>query len=96
MEVRDRSRSHVRDSPDPLNFLEGDEVLEVDGIVSRGIGAEDYFGGGWYFLDGAFSSPLPRSCTSKRTPTRHRELHVLHGTRLCERCRVASMTFMKA
>jgi Protein of unknown function (DUF2961) len=51
-------RSLVSVTPDPLNFLEGDEELEVDGVLSRGIGTEDYFGGGWYFLDGAFSSPF--------------------------------------
>jgi hypothetical protein len=57
MQMKGRS-SLVSVTPDPLNFLEGDEVLEVDGIVSRGIGTEDYFGGGWYFLEGAFSSPF--------------------------------------
>jgi hypothetical protein len=57
MQMKGR-KSLVSATPDPLNFLEGDEMLEVDGIVSRGIGTEDYFGGGWYFLDGPFSSPF--------------------------------------
>lgn len=65
MQMKGRSSS-VSVTPDPLNFLEGDEVLEVDGIVSRGIGTEDYFGGGWYFLDGAFSSPFA-ALVHKRT-----------------------------
>jgi hypothetical protein len=41
-----------------LDFLEGDELLELDGSVNRGIGTEDYFGGGWYFWNGPFSSPF--------------------------------------
>jgi hypothetical protein len=44
--------------PVPLNFLEGDETFEIDGLSSVGTGTEDYFGGGWYFANGPFSSPL--------------------------------------
>jgi Protein of unknown function (DUF2961) len=42
----------------PLGFLEGDERLEVDGEVSLGTGTEEFFGGGWYFIDGPFSGPF--------------------------------------
>ena len=44
-----------------MAYLEGDEVFYVDGeeIPSiEGTGAEDYFNGGWYFLERAFSQPL--------------------------------------
>ena len=38
-----------------LEFLEGDEIVEVDGeAVILGTGTEDYFNGGWYFLDGVY------------------------------------------
>ena len=38
-----------------LEFLEGDEIVEVDGQeVILGTGTEDYFNGGWYFLDGEY------------------------------------------
>jgi len=33
----------------PLNFLEGDERLEIDGRTLRGTGTEDYFNGAFYF-----------------------------------------------
>lgn len=36
---------------DPISFLEGDEQFEVDGEIGSGIGTEDCFGGGWYFID---------------------------------------------
>jgi hypothetical protein len=43
----------------PFNFLEGDAVLEVDGkVVAHGTGTEDFFDGGWYFENGAFSTPF--------------------------------------
>jgi hypothetical protein len=41
----------------PYNFLEGDELVTVDGLLrSHGTGTEDYFNAGWYFANGAFSS----------------------------------------
>jgi hypothetical protein len=43
----------------PLNFLEGDHVLTVDGeLVGHGTGTEDFFDAGWYFEGGPFSSPF--------------------------------------
>lgn len=44
--------------PMPLNFLEGDDRLEVDGEISQGTGTEESFNGGWYFSDGPFDSPF--------------------------------------
>jgi hypothetical protein len=38
----------------PLNFLEGDEQIEIDGQTYRGTGTEDYFDSAFYF-----ASPLP-------------------------------------
>lgn len=41
-----------------LWFLEGDEIFTVDGeFRGQGTGTEDYFNGGWYFDQGAFSAP---------------------------------------
>lgn len=42
------------------NYLEGDERVYVDGSRSPsmyGTGSEDFYEGGWYFNDGAFSNP---------------------------------------
>jgi hypothetical protein len=41
-------------------FLEGDEMIWVDGEEEasiKGTGTEDYFQGGWYFINGPFSAP---------------------------------------
>lgn len=44
---------------DPFNFLEGDEFGVVDGELSiPGTGTEDYFNGGFYFLEGPYDSPF--------------------------------------
>lgn len=43
---------------DKLNFLEGDEFFYIDGREEasiKGTGTEDYFQGGWYFIDGEFN-----------------------------------------
>jgi hypothetical protein len=41
-----------------LWFLEGDEIFTVDGeFRGQGTGTEDYFNGGWYFDQGAFTAP---------------------------------------
>ncbi len=43
-----------------LSFLEGDEMIFVDGESTpsiRGTGTEDYFNSGWYFNQGEFSAP---------------------------------------
>ncbi len=43
-----------------LAFLEGDEMIYVDGEKRpsiRGTGTEDFFSGGWYFNQGEFTSP---------------------------------------
>ncbi len=43
-----------------LGFLEGDEMIWVDGEMEPsiyGTGTEDYFTSGWYFKDGEFASP---------------------------------------
>jgi hypothetical protein len=37
--------------------LEGDDIVEVDGIVLCGTGIEDYFNGGWYY-DNLYSLPF--------------------------------------
>lgn len=44
--------------PHPLNFLEGDDRIEVDGVVSEGTGTEETFNGGWYFRDGPYNGAL--------------------------------------
>jgi hypothetical protein len=46
--------------PGDRGFLEGDEMLRVDGMrypIQLGTGTEDYFNSGWYFL-GVHSNPL--------------------------------------
>ena len=46
---------------DDLSFLEGDEMIYVDGEdfpSIYGTGTEDYFSSGWYFTTGAFDGPL--------------------------------------
>jgi len=43
-----------------LSFLEGDEMIWVDGERQpsiRGTGTEDYFNSGWYFNHGEFAAP---------------------------------------
>ena len=43
-----------------LGFLEGDEMIYVDGEAKpsiQGTGLEDYFTSGWYFKNGEFASP---------------------------------------
>ena len=45
---------------DKMNFLEGDELIFIDGEEEasiKGTGTEDYFQGGWYFIDGPFHAP---------------------------------------
>jgi len=42
--------------PNPLNFLEGDEIGTVDGVPSiHGDGTEESFNGGFYFDGGPYS-----------------------------------------
>lgn len=46
---------------DDLSFLEGDEMIYVDGESTPsicGTGTEDYFTAGWYFTQGVFSAPF--------------------------------------
>jgi hypothetical protein len=46
--------------PAGLNFLEGDELITLDGEEEasyRGTGTEEYFQGGLYFRDGPFAAP---------------------------------------
>ena len=41
-------------------FLEGDEMIWIDGEEKpsiKGTGTEDYFQGGWYWINGPFSAP---------------------------------------
>jgi hypothetical protein len=41
-------------------FLEGDEMIWIDGEEQpsiKGTGTEDYFQGGWYWINGPFSAP---------------------------------------
>lgn len=41
-----------------LWFLEGDEILTIDGeFRGQGTGTEDYFNAGWYFDQGEFTAP---------------------------------------
>ena len=42
----------------PLNFLEGDEQMQIDGQTSRGTGTEDYFDSGFYFNPPAAGFPF--------------------------------------
>jgi hypothetical protein len=42
----------------PFNFLEGDDRTIVDGVVSKGTGTEEFFDGGWYFIDGRYDRPF--------------------------------------
>jgi hypothetical protein len=44
--------------PDPMNFLEGDDISIVDGVRHQGTGTEDYFNGAFYFPNGPFDSPF--------------------------------------
>ena len=55
-------------NPSPLNFLEGDHLLAVDGqLVGHGTGTEDSLNGGWYFEGGPYSTPF--SAMLSITPT---------------------------
>jgi hypothetical protein len=52
-----------------LGFLEGNEMITIDGEKEPsvvGTGTEDYFGGGFYFLRGAYSAPQ-HGCLIKDT-----------------------------
>ncbi|MHB8520500.1 MAG: glycoside hydrolase family 172 protein [Limisphaerales bacterium] len=52
-----------------LGFLEGDEMVYVDGQATpaiNGTGTEDYFSGGWYFDKGPYSAPY-HGCIIKDT-----------------------------
>ena len=58
-----RGRAHDQDpllfpGPLPLNFLEGDDRITVDGEIFHGTGTEESFNGGWYFSEGCYSRPL--------------------------------------
>lgn len=47
------------DRADKKNFLEGDIFMFIDGESTasiKGTGGEDYFQGGWYFIDGPFQT----------------------------------------
>ena len=51
-------QSYVKGS---LVFLEGDEMIYIDGEKEPsiyGTGTEDYFQGAWYFLNGEFAAPF--------------------------------------
>jgi hypothetical protein len=41
---------------DPLNFLEGDPTISLDGAIAHGTGSEEYFNAGVYVLEGTFDS----------------------------------------
>jgi hypothetical protein len=43
---------------DPLNFLEGDDLFQIDGLDLRGTGTEDMFDNCFYFSNGAISTPF--------------------------------------
>ncbi len=54
-----RGRAHSAGAfPDPMNFLEGDDISIIDGVLEQGTGTEDYFNGAFYFPTGPFDSPL--------------------------------------
>lgn len=43
-----------------LGYLEGDEIIYIDGEAKPGIvgtGTEDYFSSGWYYITGEYSAP---------------------------------------
>lgn len=47
---------------DPLNFLEGDERVTIDGrLAIQGTGTEDYFDSAFYFLGGPRATPFAMS-----------------------------------
>lgn len=51
----------MRGDPGDLGYLEGDEMIWVDGELEpsiAGTGTEDYFNAGWYYEQGPFSCPL--------------------------------------
>lgn len=53
-----------------LGFLEGDELISVDGRPHtdfNGTGTEDYFNSGWYFRDGPVAQPM-HGCLLKDEP----------------------------
>lgn len=52
-----------------LSFLEGDDLLSVDGeLIAHGTGTEDHFNGGWYFSSGPYSSPYSALLTKTDAP----------------------------
>jgi hypothetical protein len=51
----------MRGGPEGRLFLEGDERFDLDGSRTpqeQGTGTEDFFEGGWYFINGPFTSPF--------------------------------------
>jgi hypothetical protein len=54
----------------PLNFLEGDELGTVDGVLSdHGDGTEESFNAGWYFKDGPYSWLFSSGISLSTDPT---------------------------
>ncbi len=76
-----------------LSFLEGDEMIYVDGEKFPsiyGTGTEDYFQGAWYFTHGCFSAPfhgLTLMDTTNARVSAYR-LHVLDAIPFTEDIRV--------
>lgn len=59
------------------SYLEGDPIIIIDSNETNRVGyvgTEDYFNGGWYFSDGAFSLPFA-GCTDIHTS--YYRMHVL-------------------
>jgi len=56
-----------------LGFLEGNEMVYIDGSVApniEGTGTEDYFGSGWYFDRGVYSAPYHGVVLKEEHPAR--------------------------
>ncbi len=54
----------IRDTLDHFGYMEGDAKFTVDSSAenyTQYTGTEDYFNGGWYFIEGAFSRNIRRS-----------------------------------
>ncbi|MCC6811695.1 MAG: DUF2961 domain-containing protein [Deltaproteobacteria bacterium] len=58
MRAQGHRAEHAFLTPSPWNFLETDDVLDVDGVRHQGTGSEDYFGAGFYFANGPFARPF--------------------------------------
>jgi len=63
------------------SYLEGDEHIHVDGMpdpVIMGTGTEDFFSGGWYFINGIFDLPTHGNPVHEKVDGRDRTVCYRH------------------